>query len=43
VKMSKKGDFEIPKVPNHNFSTKSVSNYCGFSNSKTILRIFIMV
>ena len=24
VKMSKKGDFENPKVPNHDFSTKSV-------------------
>ena len=26
VKMSKKGDFENPKVPNHDFSTKSVFN-----------------
>ena len=25
VKMSKKGDFEGPKVQNHDFSTKSVS------------------
>ena len=24
--MSKKGDFENPKVPNHDFSTKSVFN-----------------
>ena len=24
VKMSKKGDFENPKVPNYDFSTKSV-------------------
>ena len=33
VKMSKKGDFENPKVPNYYFSTKSVFNYCGFSKS----------
>ena len=33
VKMSKKGDFENPKVPNRDFSTKSVSDQCGFSNS----------
>ena len=26
VEMSKKGDFENPKVPNRNFSTKSVPN-----------------
>ena len=26
VKMSKKGDFENPKVPNRNFSTKSGPN-----------------
>ena len=26
VKMSKKGDFENPKVPNHGFSTRSVFN-----------------
>ena len=26
VKMTKKGDFENPKVPNHDFSTKSVSD-----------------
>ena len=26
VKMSKKGDFENPKVPNRDFDTKSVSN-----------------
>ena len=31
--MSKKGDFENPKVPNRDFSTKSVSDLCGFSNS----------
>ena len=32
VKMSKNGDFENPKVPNNDFSTKSVFCYCGFSN-----------
>jgi hypothetical protein len=26
VKISKKGDFENPKIPNHDFSIKSVSN-----------------
>ena len=26
VKISKKGDFENPKVPNRNFSNKSVSD-----------------
>ena len=33
LKMSKKGDFENPKVQIHDFSTTSVSNYCNFSNS----------
>ena len=28
-----KGDFENPKIQNHNFSTKSVPDYCSFSNS----------
>ena len=31
--MSQKGDVENSKVPNYNFSTKSVPDYCGFSNS----------
>ena len=38
VKMSKKGDFENPKVPNRDFSTKSVPDYCGFSNSAVYWR-----
>ena len=33
VKMSKKGDFENPKIQNNDFITKSFPNYCGFSNS----------
>ena len=28
----KKGDFENRKVPNRDFSTKSVPDYCGVSN-----------
>ena len=33
IKISKKVDFENPKVQNCNFSTKSVPDQCGFSNS----------
>ena len=33
LKLPKKVDFENSKVPNCNFSTKSVFNQCGFSNS----------
>ena len=29
----KKGDFENPKVQNHDFSTKLVPDQCGFPNS----------
>ena len=31
--MSQKGDFENPKVPNYDFSTKSVPDKFCFSNS----------
>ena len=33
LKLAKKVDFENSKVPNCNFSTKSMFNQCGFSNS----------
>ena len=33
MKMTQKGDFENPKVPNRDFGTKSVPDQYAFSNS----------